>query len=200
MKSCSNTVQGPLGFFMVCVIGGTLIKRSGIEHGELSHYVTRQPYDQSATTLKGTIKSVGTAAVEMIVLAHQSTSEGRAGQTLDELSTVSSLNQWQARFQNDPWSPLPSRGDCENIFVEKLHPGGFGASLMRVVYGYRTEWLKGFDYIADTSTWSYSCNSTHGWQCYFRNTQPCRNPHLDSTGRTHERYDCYFASHQCTHR
>ena len=69
---------------------------------------------------------------------------------------------------------------CRHIHREKMHPGGFGASLMRVLWKFHKVGLnESRDLFLDASTWSYRCNDkTSAMECFFQKRLPCPDPEL----------------------
>jgi len=77
---------------------------------------------------------------------------------------------------DDPSLMVPSRG-CHKIHKEKIHPGGFGASVMRLLWKFEKIWLtQQRDLVYDDTIWSYRCSKAHSWDCYFRQLLPCTDP------------------------
>lgn len=87
---------------------------------------------------------------------------------------------------DDPSLSVPSRG-CFKVHKEKIHPGGFGASIMRLLWKFEKIWLlKEQDLVYDDTIWSYRCSKTSSWGCYFKQMLPCIDP--EKTPTTKARY------------
>eukprot|EP00039_Didymoeca_costata_P013062 m.193140 g.193140 ORF g.193140 m.193140 type:complete len:457 (-) comp15663_c0_seq3:1688-3058(-) len=81
-------------------------------------------------------------------------------------------------FRKNYEGPTPNWG-CQRIHRENVHPGGFGASLMRFLWKYEQIFLnEERDMFYSGSTWSYRCNDTLTWECYFRQGLACPDPEL----------------------
>lgn len=80
----------------------------------------------------------------------------------------------------DASTPALLNHGCRHIHREKMHPGGFGASLMRVLWKFHKVGLnESRDLFLDASTWSYRCNDlTTAMNCFFQQRLPCPDPEL----------------------
>ena len=111
-----------------------------------------------------------------------SPSLGGSQQTSRRVAARVATPGWQARGWNineTAYSVLPSRG-CSDLHKERIHPGGFGASLMRLLWKYEEVWLNDTrprDLVYDPTTWSYRCSkNATSWECFFRQMLPCTDP------------------------
>lgn len=70
---------------------------------------------------------------------------------------------------------VPLHG-CTTVKVELMYPGGFGASVMGVLFSFWRMWgEEGVDFVNDAHSWSYGCDDK-GWECHFNKLPLCDSP------------------------
>lgn len=97
----------------------------------------------------------GARAVHPAVLGTADAVAGKGGgRAADDYSGLRAFTArgWDV---DTAYTVLPSRG-CSAIHKERIHPGGFGASLMRLLWKYEQTWFNETrDLVYDPTTWAY---------------------------------------------